>query len=57
MGEQLFIDKGGGDGCGVMCGDTVPLCGESTRFLLKPGPGVVPASPGNELKKFGEAAK
>lgn len=49
---------GGGEGWGVMCGDTVPLCGESTIGLVKPtGPAAVPAKPGNELKKFGEAIK
>lgn len=55
-GEQLFITVGG-DGWGVKCGETVPLWGESTRFRVEvnPGPGVVPAKPGNELKKFGDA--
>lgn len=58
MGEQLLIaEGGGGDDWGVACGDTVPLCGESTNPREKPEPGVPPVSPGNELKKFGDATK
>lgn len=59
MGEQLLMAKGGGgDGCGVVpWGETVSLWGESTRLRVKPGPAVVPASPGNELKKFGDATQ
>lgn len=55
VGEQLLSACGGGDGCGVNRGDTVPLCGLSTNPLLYPGTTFAPASPGNELKKFGEA--
>lgn len=31
IGEQLLIGSGGGDVCGVVNGDSVPLHGESTN--------------------------
>lgn len=33
IGEQLLIESGEGEVCGVPCGETAPLCGESTIFL------------------------
>lgn len=54
IGEQLLIASGGGEDCGVACGDTDVLCGESIN-RGNPGPAAVPANPANELKKLGEA--
>lgn len=57
IGEQLLIFKGGGDECGVPCGDPDPLWGESTIVLGKPGLEFDPDKPGNELKMFEETGK
>lgn len=55
VGEQLLRASGGGEGCGVSLGETVPLWGLSTSPRLYPGTTAEPPRPGNELKKFGEA--